>query len=88
MTAQPSESFPVVKMSAWVASGVFLNVWARSMARLPAYGNPMSYVAYATLTSAVGYGIHSWEISRWAKLELEKDKLVKRRMLTFAPADE
>ncbi|KAI8618394.1 hypothetical protein BC830DRAFT_1109083 [Chytriomyces sp. MP71] len=75
-------------MSAWAASGVFLNMWARSMARLPAYGNPVSYVAYAAFTSAVGYGIHSWETSRWAKLEFEKDKLVKRRMLGLTPADE
>ena len=30
---------------------------------------------------ALGYALHAYEIYKFDKLELEKDKLVKRRML-------
>ncbi|KAJ3029170.1 UNVERIFIED_CONTAM: hypothetical protein HDU68_012853 [Siphonaria sp. JEL0065] len=81
------QPFPVVKLTAYAAGGLFLNSWARSMARLPLKGNPLSYVAYSAFTTAIGFGIHKWEQSRAEKLELVKDKLVKRRMLALA-ADE
>ncbi|KAJ3062918.1 hypothetical protein HDU98_001257 [Podochytrium sp. JEL0797] len=76
--------FPVAKLTAWAASGVFLNSWARSMARLPLKGNPLSYVLYAAGTTAFGYGLHRFEQSRMAKMEVEMDRLTKRRMMAGA----
>ncbi|KAJ3237322.1 hypothetical protein HDU81_009658 [Chytriomyces hyalinus] len=79
-----SESFSATKLVAWTTTGAFLNVFARSMARLPIGGNPLSYVAYAAATGVFGYGVHSFEVSRASKLEQELDRLTKRRMLSLA----
>ncbi|KAJ3063660.1 hypothetical protein BCR33DRAFT_793031 [Rhizoclosmatium globosum] len=89
MTApsEPATPFPIAKLSAFFAGGLFLNSFARSMARLPLKGNPLSYLAYATATTAFGYGIHKFQIAREQQLEVEKDKLTKRRMLAAAAAE-
>ncbi|KAI9337300.1 hypothetical protein BDR26DRAFT_935734 [Obelidium mucronatum] len=85
--SKPEQPFPIVNLTLAAASGVFLNSWARSMARLPLKGNPLSYVAYASVTTGLAYGFHLFQENRIAKAEVEKDKLVKRRMLALEAAE-
>ncbi|KAJ3120774.1 hypothetical protein HK100_012653 [Physocladia obscura] len=88
--ASPTQNngFPPYKIALWGTAGLFLNSWARSMARLPLRANPISYIAWTAASLSVGYGIHTFEVSRFAEMEIEKDRLVKRRMLALEAKDE
>ncbi|KAJ3410575.1 hypothetical protein HDV05_003643 [Chytridiales sp. JEL 0842] len=73
----------VGKLGAWAFAGVVMNSWALTMARLPIRSSPLSYIGYATATTAFGYVLHKYETQKLHELEHERDKLVKRRMLAM-----
>ncbi len=49
---------------------------------------PHVHLLVATGFAGLGYLFHGWETKKLAELELEKDKLVKRRMIRRAAAGE
>ncbi|KAJ3350793.1 hypothetical protein HDU83_009422 [Entophlyctis luteolus] len=74
------QPFPLLNTAAWATGGLVLNAWARSMARLPLVAGPVSYVLYSTGMAAVGYSLHAFEQSLYTRQEMQKDKIVIRRM--------
>ncbi|KAI8846619.1 hypothetical protein BC829DRAFT_445177 [Chytridium lagenaria] len=73
-----------VKLATWAGTGVLLNMFALSMSRSSWRTKPLSYVGFASATTIIGYITHKVYDHRKLYLEVERDRLTKRRMMRLA----
>ncbi|TPX51605.1 hypothetical protein SeMB42_g00091 [Synchytrium endobioticum] len=65
----------------WGATGVFVRVWALGLQQRPLLYKPHIHVVFFAVFAGIGAVVHNFERRQLDKLELARDKLVKRRMM-------
>eukprot|EP00842_Homolaphlyctis_polyrhiza_P004703 jgi/Hompol1/5233/HPOL_004263-RA len=68
-------------MAFWAGAGTLVQVWSNGLMKLPPFHRPHFHLLYAVGGAAVGYIMHRREFSRLKEIELERDMLVRRRIL-------
>ncbi|KAJ3101674.1 hypothetical protein HDU97_001215 [Phlyctochytrium planicorne] len=72
-----------LKLTLWAGTGVLLNMFALGMMRSPLKSRPLTYVGMASGSTIVGYVTSRIYDYRKERLEVERDRITKRRMLSL-----
>ncbi|TPX34197.1 hypothetical protein SmJEL517_g03058 [Synchytrium microbalum] len=70
------------------AAGVFVRIWALGLQGRPISSRPHIHALFFAAFAGLGVLVHNFERSQLDKLEFERDKLVKRRMMRLAAAEQ
>ncbi|KAI8998056.1 hypothetical protein BC832DRAFT_517757, partial [Gaertneriomyces semiglobifer] len=73
-------------LAGWGLSGVFIRSWALAMQHKPLLHRPHMHALFALSFAGLGYCVDKIENAALSKLEAQRDRLVKRRMLRLAAA--
>ncbi|KAJ3216025.1 hypothetical protein HK099_006095 [Clydaea vesicula] len=82
------QKIPYVRMATWGAVGVFTIAFAMGLQRRPIYDKPYQHVIGGLIYAGIGYKVHFWQMGNLNKLEKNRDRLVKRRMMRLLAEQE
>ncbi|KAJ3019788.1 hypothetical protein HKX48_001761 [Thoreauomyces humboldtii] len=79
--ASTTANTATVELVGWGLAGAFVRTWALGMQRRPLLERPYLHLVFAAGAAGIGYFVSQYEKTQLAALEVQRDKLTRRRMM-------